>query len=81
MFDFEKPASRDLIGTISTLAHLARFIIADITQAKSIPQELERIVPELPSVLVQPPLQARAKEYGMFEHFKRFHNMALTKVR
>ena len=38
LFDFEKPGSRDFTETVSTLDHLTRFIIADLTEPSSIPK-------------------------------------------
>ena len=72
LFDFEKPRSRDYTETVSALAHLSRFIIADITSPKSIPQELQAIVPTLTHVPIQPLLQRSSKEYGMFRDFKAY---------
>ncbi|MGN6275529.1 MAG: hypothetical protein ACTHNP_06330 [Solirubrobacterales bacterium] len=38
--DFEKPASNDLTGTVETLARLARFVVADLSEPRSVPHEL-----------------------------------------
>src|SRR5207302_5085511 len=46
LFDFEKPKDRDFTETVSTLAHLARFIIADLTEPNSIPHEVATIIPQ-----------------------------------
>jgi uncharacterized protein YjbI with pentapeptide repeats len=75
MFDFDKPSSRDTIETASILAHMARFVIADITDAKSVLQELQRIVPSLPSVPVKPILSKVDYEPGMFDHIQQFRSV------
>ena len=72
LFDFDKPASRDITETVRTLAHLARFIIADLTEPRSIPQELQAIVPGL-AVPVQPLLlEGSTGEWGMFQDLRKY---------
>jgi Pentapeptide repeats (8 copies) len=70
VFDFEKPKSRDTDETITLLARMAKFIIADISDAKSVLQELRAIIPDLPSVPVQPIILATQEEPGMFDFYR-----------
>ncbi|MGD1928894.1 MAG: pentapeptide repeat-containing protein [Leptolyngbyaceae cyanobacterium] len=75
VFDFEKPSERDLTETVSTLAHLSRFVIADITDAKCIQQELQRIIPSLPSLPIQPIILDSQHDYGMFGDFGAYQSV------
>jgi len=76
LFDFDKPSSQDLTETVSTLAHLSRFIIADLTDPSSIPYELREIAPNR-MVPIQPlfkPTEETKQEFALFQDLrKKFH--------
>jgi hypothetical protein len=69
LFDFDRPRSQTSIETISTLAHMVRFVVADLTEAKSVLQELQCVVPSRPLLPVQPIQLASEHEPGMFDFF------------
>ncbi len=76
LFDFKKPSRRDLTETVSTLAHLSRFIVADLTDPSSIPQELSAIAPTL-TVPLQPLLEASKSEDSMFSDLSHTYHWIL----
>ena len=66
MFDFEKPYSRNFIETVVTLAHLSRFVIADVTKPKIVIQEIPEIVKNIAIPLI--PIKLSKKKEKKFSH-------------
>jgi uncharacterized protein YjbI with pentapeptide repeats len=71
LFDFDRPSNKDLTGTVETLARLARFIIADLTDPSSVPHELATVVPFLRTTPVIPLKLAGSQGYSMFDDLER----------
>jgi uncharacterized protein YjbI with pentapeptide repeats len=68
LFDFDVPTRQNITETITLLARMARFIIADLTDPSSIPQELQAIIPSV-RVPIQPLLLEGSSLYSMFKDF------------
>ena len=71
LFDFERPHNRDFTETVTTLARLSRFIVADLTDPSSLPKELEAIVPTV-AVPLLPLLQDGNEPYAMFSDYWKY---------
>ena len=61
-----------MTGTVETLARMARFVIADLTDPSSIGHELATIIPFLRTTPVLPIRRVGARGYSLFKDYKRF---------
>src|SRR5271157_6093478 len=66
VFNFDKPETKDFTETVRLLAGLSKFVIADITNPKSSPLELQATVPEI-MVPFQPIIQQGEKPLAMLQ--------------
>jgi hypothetical protein len=73
--DFEPQHDKPVLETVKTLANLARFVIADLTDPHMVSSELTSIIPNVPTVPVQFIIEGHADvppEYGTWEHYTSF---------
>ena len=72
LFDFEKPTSQDVTGTVELLARMARFIIADLSEASRIPHDLATVVPFLRTTPVVPLRMTGARGYSLCDDLESY---------
>jgi hypothetical protein len=66
IFNFDKPETKNFTETVRLLAGLSHFVIADVTNPKSAPLELQATVPEV-MVPFRPIIQEGEKPFAMLE--------------
>ena len=81
LFTFDRPDARDLVESILAFACLSRFIIADLSEPKSVPQELQAIAPNLQSVPIVPIINEGGREFATFAGLARRPNVVQPTTR
>jgi hypothetical protein len=66
VFNFDKPETKDFTETVRLLAGLSKFVVADITNPKSSPLELQATVPDI-MVPFQPIIQQGETPFAMLQ--------------
>lgn len=70
LFDFDPSANQDFTDTVTLLARMARFVIADLTDPRSVQQELTLIAPDV-MVAIRPIILAGEEPWSMFSDLQR----------
>jgi uncharacterized protein YjbI with pentapeptide repeats len=76
VFDFDRPTDKDFTETIKTLAGLSYFVIADVTNPKSSPLELQATVPDYQIPFV-PIIQEGEQPFAMMANLQTKYNWVL----
>ena len=76
VFDFDRPTDKDFTETIKTLAGLCYFVIADITNPKSSPLELQATVPDYQIPFV-PIIQEGEQPFAMMVDLQKKYDWVL----
>ena len=77
VFDFERPTDKDFTETIKTLAGMSMFVIADITNPKSSPLELQATVPDY-QIPFKPIIQAGEYPFAMMVDLQKKYDWVLS---
>jgi len=79
VFDFDRPTDKDFTETVKTLAGLCYFVIADVTNPKSSPLELQATVPDYQIPFV-PIIQEGERPFAMMVDLQKKYNWVLNTV-
>lgn len=72
LYDFEQASDRDVTETITLLARMARFVIADLTEPSSIPHELQAVAPHV-AVPIRLIVEEGNQPYSMSKDLGKYH--------
>ena len=70
IFDFPSPNDREVSDTVRFIAGMSEFIVVDLTDASSVPLELQATIPEL-MIPVLPIIQSGHDVFSMFSDLQR----------
>jgi uncharacterized protein YjbI with pentapeptide repeats len=79
VFDFERPTDKDFTETIKTLAGLCYFVIADVTNPRSSPLELQATIPDYQIPFV-PIIQEGENPFAMMVDLQKKYNWVLDTI-
>lgn len=79
VFDFDRPTDKDFTETIRTLASISYFVIADVTNPKSSPLELQATIPDYQIPFV-PIIQEGESPFAMMVDLQKKYNWVLDTI-